>query len=213
MGELRNRRVIVLFSGGMDSTVLLKRAKQEARAVASISFDYGQRHKKELEYASRYAEKLGIQHITADISSINGLLAGSALTSPEITVPEGHYEDESMKAMIVPNRNMIMLSIAIGWAVSLEYDAVAMAGHAGDRAIYLDCRPEFVKAMGKACQTANEKPIAVLAPFLSLKKGEIVQLGLQLGVDFAETWSCYRGDDEPCGTCGACVERKEALNE
>jgi len=201
---------ILIYSGGLDSTVLLYRLLASGRTVKALSIDYGQRHRKELISAARFCERLGIEQRIADLSSIAPLLAGSSQTS-EIDVPDGHYAEESMKVTVVPNRNMIMLSLAIGWAVSLKYDSVAYAAHAGDHAIYPDCRPEFVDAMIAAAAVANWHPVAIDRPFMDLSKADIVQAGHRLRVPLEETWSCYKGHDVHCGRCGTCVERREAF--
>ena len=204
-------KAVIVYSGGMDSSVLLAYTKKMADEVVAVSFDYGQRHKRELEYAARFCAQLGVSHKVVDITNINELVQGSSLTSDDIAVPDGHYADASMKATVVPNRNMIMLSLAIGYAVSLGYDTVATAVHAGDHAIYPDCRPEFIDAMAEAAKVANYVPIRVFTPFIKDTKTDIVRLGKELGVDFDLTWSCYKGVETHCGTCGTCVERLEAL--
>ncbi len=203
-------KTVVLLSGGMDSTTLLHYMLKQSEEVAAISFNYGQRHKKELEYAKRTTEKLGIEHKVVELAPLRELLKGCSLTD-DIPVPHGHYEAESMKATVVPNRNMIMLSIATGWAISLGFDIVAYAAHAGDHFIYADCRPKFFKALNSAVKLADEKEIQLCAPFINIDKGEIALIGLKLGIDYDDTWTCYEGGEEPCGKCGACVERAEAL--
>jgi 7-cyano-7-deazaguanine synthase len=196
----------------MDSTTLLYHLLEEGDEVLAISFDYGQRHRKELGYAARTCERLGVAHRIADISDIGSLLGGSALTSTEIDVPDGHYEDPSMRITVVPNRNMILMAIAAGYAISEGCDRLAVAVHAGDHAVYPDCRPEFVDRFEKALETGNYENILVYAPFISWKKDEIARLGTRLGIDYErDTWSCYKGGEEPCGKCGTCVERAEAL--
>lgn len=205
------KQTILIYSGGLDSTVLLYSLLAERRDVKALSIDYGQRHCKELEHAARICDKLGIEHRIANLTGITPLLAGSSQTSEHLAVPEGHYAEESMKLTVVPNRNMIMLSIAIGWAVSLEFDYVAYAAHAGDHTIYPDCRPEFAHAMNQAALIANWRPISIERPFIEMTKADIVHRGAAVGVPFAETWSCYAGGDLHCGKCGTCVERQEAF--
>ncbi len=200
----------MILSGGMDSTTLLYKLLDEGKEVKAISFNYGQKHNRELVKAAETTEKLGVQHKIIDISFIKELVSNSALTSEE-EVPEGHYEAENMKRTVVPNRNMIMASIAIGWAVNEDYDEVALGVHAGDHAIYPDCRPEFVEALNAIAQIANFKPIKVYAPFLNMDKGDIAIEGKRLGVDYSLTHTCYKGGEEPCGKCGACQERTEAF--
>lgn len=210
---VKNKKAVVIISGGMDSTVLLYKMIANGFKCYALSFDYGQRHRKELEFAKKTCDKLNISHKVVDVTSINQLLQGSSLTSNYIDVPEGHYEHESMKQTVVPNRNAIMLSLAVGYAVSLQAGTVAFGAHGGDHEIYLDCREEFVKALNKSTMIANYQPVRVIAPFLKLDKGDIAILGSELGVNFAQTWTCYKGQDKPCGKCGACRERADAMKK
>jgi len=205
-------KVIALLSGGIDSTTLLYHLLAKKHKVMAISFNYGQRHKKELEYAKKVCQKLKVEQKVVNLSSLKELLHGSALTTPEVEVPAGHYTDATMKATVVPNRNMIFLSIAGGYAVAEKADMLAIAVHAGDHPIYPDCRPQFIEAFAKALNLGNYHQVKVYAPYLNKTKAEIVQEGLKLGIDYEkETWSCYVGADQPCGKCGTCVEREEAL--
>jgi 7-cyano-7-deazaguanine synthase len=205
-------KTICVLSGGMDSTTLLYKLLSEKKEVEALSFNYGQRHKKELESAKATCQKLGVPHKVIDLSFLRELVSNSALTS-DIEVPEGHYADETMKLTVVPNRNMIMASIAIGYAVNKDFDEVALGVHAGDHAIYPDCRPEFIGALNEIAQIANFKPIEIYTPFLEIDKGDIAKIGKKLGVDYSLTWTCYKGLDKPCGKCGACQERKEAFEK
>lgn len=202
-------KIIVILSGGMDSTTLLYKYINEGNEVRTISFNYGQQHKKELEYAKETCKLLNIDHKIIDLSGLKDILK-SALTSDQ-EIPEGHYEDEVMKQTVVPNRNMIMLSVAIGYAISEGYDAVGYAAHGGDHEIYPDCRPIFVDKIKELAKVVDYKPIEVLAPFLSITKADIVKLGIDLNVPYENTWSCYKGEKEPCLKCGTCVERVEAF--
>lgn len=208
--------VVTTLSGGLDSVTLAHALAAEGHDLIALSFDYGQRHAKELEHAARCAHRLGASHHIVDLRSVGALLTGSALTDPAIEVPEGHYTDASMASTVVPNRNAILLSIAVGVAVARGAAAVATAVHAGDHAIYPDCRPEFIDAIEHEARVANEGFIAedfrVLAPFLHLAKDEIVRRGAALRVPFADTWSCYLGGELHCGRCGTCVERREAFD-
>ncbi len=203
-------RIILVYSGGLDSTVLLYHLRQKGHEVRGLGIDYGQRHRKELDAARSICDRLGVEYRVADLNGLRPLLGGSALTDA-IAVPEGHYTDASMKQTVVPNRNMIMLSVAIGWAVSLKYDAVAYAAHAGDHAIYPDCRPEFADAMDRAASLCDWHPMRILRPFVDKTKADLVRLGALLGVPFEMTWSCYNGETLHCGRCGTCVERREAF--
>jgi len=176
--------------------------------VKALSVHYGQRHVKELSAAKRIAGRLfGVEWREANLSDLQPFLEGSSQTSPEIPVPHGHYTEESMKQTIVPNRNMLMLSIAIAWAISSKFESVAYAAHAGDHAIYPDCREPFVAAMTEAARLCDWHPVIILRPFITMTKAEIVRLGAGLGVPFGETWSCYEGGEVHCGQCGTCQER------
>lgn len=202
--------VVVIYSGGMDSFTLLHKALAEGYQVHALSFNYGQRHVRELECARAVCQDLGIPHQVIDIRTLSGVMAGSALTS-DIAVPEGHYEEDNMKATVVPNRNMILLSLATGYAVTAEAKAVWFGAHGGDHAIYPDCRPEFIEKMDAVCRVANYQPVEIAAPFIRADKGEILAEGLKLGLDYSQTWTCYNGRDKACGRCGSCVERLEAF--
>lgn len=204
-------KTILIYSGGLDSTVALYHLRAKGHDLKALSVNYGQRHQKEIEYAEAHCYKLGIEHRVADLRSITALLGGSSQTSPEITVPEGHYAEESMKLTVVPNRNMIMLSVALGWAISEKADYVAYAAHSGDHTIYPDCRPEFMDALDVAAQLADWHRVSLLGPFLTWTKADIVTEGARLGVEMGATWSCYKGLSLPCGKCGTCVERIEAF--
>lgn len=205
-------KVVVIYSGGMDSFTVLNRALKDGKEVYALSFDYGQRHVKELECASSVCTSLNIKHKVIDISSINQLLAGSSLTD-DIDIPEGHYEAENMKSTIVPNRNMILLSLAVGYAVSVGAAQVYYGAHSGDHAIYPDCRPEFVQKMNDVCQIANYESVEIFSPYLTVNKTAILTDGLNMGLDYSNTWTCYNGREKACGKCGACQERLEAFAE
>lgn len=203
-------KTILIYSGGMDSTTLLYKLLRDGDRVQCISFNYGQRHGKELFAARKICKKLNVPHKIIDIRALKNLMSGSALTS-KIPVPEGHYKDSTMKLTVVPNRNMIFIALAIAAAVSQKFDRVAIAVHAGDRAIYPDCRPVFIKRMDAVSKIANYESIDVYAPFLNMTKRRIARIGRRLGVPYEDTWTCYKGLSRPCGKCGACMEREEAL--
>tara|TARA_R110002095_G_scaffold184183_2_gene161395 strand:- start:1784 stop:2530 length:747 start_codon:yes stop_codon:yes gene_type:complete len=206
-------KTIVICSGGLDSVTLAYKVAAEHTLLGLVSFDYGQRHKKELAYAARAAEALGVPHDIIDISNIGALLTGSSLTD-DIAVPDGHYAEQTMKITVVPNRNAIMLSIAYGVASARKADAVATAVHGGDHFIYPDCRPDFIHTFETMQNHALEglSDITLYTPFLDKTKADITAQGAQLGVPFDDTWSCYKGGEHHCGRCGTCVERREAFD-
>ena len=207
--------VIVIFSGGLDSTTLAYWLTGQGARLTLLSVDYGQRHGRELLFARRTAAALGAVHYVADLRPVGQLLGGSALTSREVQVPDGHYTDASMRATVVPNRNALLLDLATGLAITAGAGAVAYGAHSGDYAVYPDCRPEFVAAYQQMVRIANAgfltDEFGVLAPFISMTKADIASLAARLGVPVGQTWSCYRGGDVHCGTCGTCTERREAF--
>ncbi len=207
-----SEKVIVIYSGGMDSFTVLNKAIRDGKQPLALSFNYGQRHKKELDYAKRACAMLSVPHKIVDISAINSLIGGSALTD-DIAVPEGHYEEPSMQQTVVPNRNMILLSLAVGYAVSQQANAVYYGAHSGDHAIYPDCRPEFVQRMKDVCAIANYEAIDIVTPYLHESKTAILTDGLNMGLDYGYTWTCYNGREKACGKCGACEERLEAFRD
>jgi 7-cyano-7-deazaguanine synthase len=204
------KKATLILSGGVDSTTLLYDLYRKGYDVHAISFDYGQRHIKELDMAQRTCEKVGVEQTIVDLSGLGGILANNALTG-EIEMPEGHYESEGMKLTVVPNRNMIMLSIAIGYAINIGSEDVYYGAHAGDHAIYPDCRSEFVVAIQNVAELCHYDPVNVHAPYLDISKADIISRGLSIGVDYSLTWTCYAGEEKACGKCGSCVERLEAF--
>lgn len=205
-------QVVVIYSGGMDSFTVLHKALEAGYKVAALTFNYGQKHVKEIEYAAKVCQQLAIEHKIVDISAINQLIQGSSLTS-DITIPEGHYAADNMQSTVVPNRNMILLSLAIGYASSIGASKVFYGAHSGDHAIYPDCRPEFVHKMNQVSRIANYEPVEICTPFINDSKIEILKQGLAMGLDYQQTWTCYNGREQACGRCGACVERLEAFTE
>jgi len=195
---------VVLLSGGLDSTTLLYHLRAEGHEVIPVGFHYGQRHARELESARAICEGLGLPYRVFTMPDVQAV-------KPEI--PDGHYAEESMKATVWPNRNMVMLAIAVGFAVDRHHETVAYAAHGGDHAIYPDCRPDFVGHLRAAIKAGNWYQVDLFAPFVNLTKADIVARGATLGVPFGVTWSCYRGGLAHCGTCGTCYERREAFRE
>ena len=207
------KEVIVLLSGGMDSVTALYHAAKEHKVVATISFDYGSKHNaKEIPFAAWHSEHLGIRHEVVNLGFVDRLFESDLLKSGG-EIPDGHYEEESMKQTVVPFRNGIMLSIAAGFAESIEATGVVIAAHAGDHAIYPDCREGFMAPMAQAIQAGTYAEVEILRPFIGMTKAEIAARGHSLGVDFSKTWSCYKGRDRHCGVCGTCVERREAFTD
>lgn len=203
-------KIIVVYSGGLDSFTLLNEAIRSGKDVFALSFDYGQKHNKELHFVEKFCAQESIDSKIVDVSSIKELFQGSSLTD-EIDIPKGHYEDDSMKSTVVPNRNMILISMALGYAVTKEAEEVWFGAHAGDHAIYPDCRPEFVEKMDAVARIANYSPIAVKAPYIAMSKTEIIAIGLNMQLDYGLTWTCYEGKELACGSCGACHERLESF--
>ncbi len=205
-------KALIILSGGLDSTVLAHQinAANDCQ-LAALSFDYGQKHTRELACASAQASQLKIEHTIVALPFINELFSSALLSNSDAEIPHGHYQDESMKQTVVPNRNMIMLSIAAGVALSQDRSELYYGAHSGDHAIYPDCRADFVAAMQQALGLCDWQKIALQVPFLHLDKPEIVRRGVALGVDFRQTWTCYTGGDQPCGKCGSCVERSQAF--
>ena len=202
---------VIIVSGGMDSITLLY--EYADRIALAVSFDYGSNHNaREIPFARLHCERLGIEHLVIPLSFMQQYFHSSLLDGAD-AIPEGHYEDANMRSTVVPFRNGIMLSVAVGMAESRGLHHVMMANHGGDHAIYPDCRAEFVSAFDEAARAGTYIGVSLLAPYTHLTKADIARRGQQLGIDYAETWSCYKGGDKHCGRCGTCVERREALAE
>lgn len=205
-------KTALVCSGGLDSVSLAHILAADHSLSRIISFDYGQRHSKELEFARGAAQRLAVPFHLIDMRAVGAVLTGSALTD-DIDVPDGHYAEETMRVTVVPNRNAIMLAIAFGVAAANGDDAVATAVHGGDHFIYPDCRPGFTDAFAAMQRAALDgyAAIALHVPFVRKTKADIVAEGAKAGTPFAETWSCYKGGTVHCGRCGTCVERREAF--
>lgn len=209
------KNAVIIFSGGVDSTTLLYDSLRKGYGVECLTFIYGQKHGREVESARRIAGGAGAPHRVIDLSPLSGIFSGSALTDASVDIPEvpetaEHYD--TLKTTIVPNRNAIFLSIAVGRAVSTGSDNVFFGAHNSDRGVYPDCREEFVESFQTSERLATANPgLNILAPFVFMDKSEIVTLGARLGVPFGETWSCYKGGDAHCGVCSSCRERKRAF--
>ena len=206
------RKAIIVLSGGMDSGVLLADYSTKVDFVGAIFFNYGSRHNlKEMACAEILAERYGVPLHKIDMPFINQLFNSSLLSSSDMEIPDGHYEEESMKSTVVPFRNGIMLAIATGFAESSDADLVLIGSHAGDHAIYPDCRPEFNQAFAQAAKHGTYNQVEISAPYSTISKGGIAKIGYAIDFPFQNSWTCYKGQEVHCGTCGSCTERKEAL--
>lgn len=200
---------VIVVSGGMDSITLLYDKKDEI--ALAVTFDYGSNHNaKEITWAKVHCERLNIKHIVIKLDFMHRYFTSSLLEGGD-AIPEGHYADENMKSTVVPFRNGIMLSIAAGIAESNGLRKILIANHGGDHTIYPDCRPEFIKAMNEAIINGTYEDVSIDAPYTNITKADIAAIGKRLGIDYSETWSCYKGGEKHCGKCGTCIERKEAL--
>jgi 7-cyano-7-deazaguanine synthase len=206
-------KTLVICSGGLDSVSLAHIVAARHQLTRLVSFDYGQRHRKELDFAAAAARRLNVPHHLIDMRPIGAALTGSALTD-DIDVPDGHYAEDTMRITVVPNRNAIMLAIGFGIAAANGDEAVATAVHGGDHFIYPDCRPAFTDAFDAMQQAALDgyADVRLHVPFVERSKADIVREGAAHGTPFAETWSCYKGGEVHCGRCGTCVERREAFH-
>lgn len=202
---------IIVLSGGLDSTTLLY--EYQSRIALAVSFDYGSNHnQRELAFAALHCERLGIKHLIIPLDFIHQYFHSSLLSGAD-AVPEGNYDDENMRSTVVSFRNGIMLAVAAGLAEDNGLQQIMMANHAGDHAIYPDCRPSFVQAMDSAVQAGTYNGVRLFTPYTNLTKADIARRGKALGIDYSETWSCYKGGEHHCGKCGTCTERIEALRE
>ena len=197
--------VLVVYSGGLDSYTLLNKAMKKFDRIEAITFNYGQKHNKEIEYAKSNCVELNIKHEVVNLD-LENILAGSALVG-DIDIPEGNYDKEKMKQTIVPNRNMIMISVAASLVIKNDIEYLWYAAHSGDHEIYPDCRPEFIDKMAAVLEICDYHKIKFEAPFQNLSKNEIVATGLSMDLDYSKTWTCYEGKEKPCGKCSSCLER------
>lgn len=207
----RMSKAVVLVSGGMDSVTALYHTADTFDLVAGVSFDYGAKHNdREIPFAAVHCGKLGVRHEVISLPFMNELFISNLLKSGG-EVPDGHYEASTMRQTVVPFRNGIMMAIVAGFAESIGAEGLVIAAHSGDHAIYPDCREGFMKSMGEAIRLGTYEAIEVIRPFIAMNKAEIAKRGQELGVDYSQTWSCYKGGDRHCGSCGTCVERREAF--
>ena len=211
MTDACQKDTILVLSGGLDSTTMLYEYRD--RIALAVSFDYGSNHnKKEIACAALHCHRLGVSHLITPLDFISRYLHSALLEGAE-AVPDGNYDEENMHATVVPFRNGIMLAVAAGLAEDRGLSRIMMANHAGDHAIYPDCRPAFVEAMDAAVRAGTYNGVRLVTPYVGLTKADIARHGKALGIDYSETWSCYRGGAHHCGTCGTCRERIEALRE
>lgn len=214
---MTDKRAVVMLSGGLDSATALAIAKSQGYDCHTISFDYGQRHRAELEAAAKLSKALSASShkvITIDLQTIGG----SALTDTDIDVPEQHQE--GIPVTYVPARNTVFLSIALGWAEVLQADAIFLGVNAVDYSGYPDCRPEYIKAFETMANLATKRGVEgdrlyIYAPLMHMTKAEIIQAGIQLGIDYSQTISCYQADanGRACGQCDSCRFRKEGFEQ
>ena len=203
------RDSVIIYSGGLDSTTLLY--EEQHRIALAVTFDYGSNHAaREIACARHHCKRLGIEHLVIELGFMGRYFQSSLLSGAD-AIPSGNYDEENMKSTVVPFRNGIMLSVACGLAESRGLTRVLIANHGGDHAIYPDCRPEFVSAMDAAMKAGTYDGVTLAAPYTNLTKADLVQRGVALGIDYSQTYSCYRGTEHHCGTCGTCTERKEAF--
>ena len=208
---MNHKDSLIIVSGGMDSVTLLYDCKDSI--ALAVSFDYGSNHNaREIPFARLHCQRLGIRHVVIPLEFMHTYFKSSLLEGAD-AIPEGHYADDNMKSTVVPFRNGIMLAIAVGMAESNGLKRVLIANHGGDHAIYPDCRPDFIAAIDSAAKAGTYVNVSVVAPYTNISKTDIAKRGKALGIDYAETWSCYKGGDTHCGKCGTCVERKEALHD
>lgn len=200
---------VIVVSGGMDSITLLYDKKEEI--ALAVTFDYGSKHNaREIAWAKVHCGRLGIRHIVIKLDFMQKYFTSSLLEGGD-EIPEGHYADENMKSTVVPFRNGIMLSVAAGIAESNGLKKILIANHGGDHTIYPDCRPEFIGAMDRAIANGTYEDVRIDASYTNITKADIAKIGKRLGIDYSETWSCYKGGERHCGKCGTCIERKEAM--
>lgn len=205
---MTDKKAVVLLSGGLDSATILAQAKAAGFACYSMSFDYGQRHRAELQAAERVAQQMGVVEHKVIGLNLNGI-GGSALTDSSIAVPEA--PTEGIPVTYVPARNTVFLSLALGWAEVLGARNIFIGVNAVDYSGYPDCRPEFIEAFERVANLATREGVEgrgfrIQAPLQNLSKAQIVQIGVQHGVDYGLTVSCYQADDDgrACGKCDSC---------
>lgn len=202
---------IIIYSGGLDSTTLLYDEKE--RIALAVTFNYGSNHaEREIACARHHCELLAVEHLVIDLAFMKDYFNSSLLSGAD-DIPSGNYNEANMKSTVVPFRNGIMLSVACGLAEDRGLKRVLIANHSGDHAIYPDCTPGFIANMDGAMTAGTYNGVRLVAPYTNISKADIVRRGAELGIDFGCTYSCYRGTEQHCGTCGTCTERREAFRE
>ncbi|MCF8372956.1 MAG: 7-cyano-7-deazaguanine synthase QueC [Bacteroidales bacterium] len=211
-------KAVVLLSGGLDSATALYLAKSKGFEVFALSFEYGQKHKRELEAAQKLASKIGVTEHKIVSLNLSGW-GSSSLTNQDVEISQGHIDSGEIPATYVPARNMIFLSVAASYCEALGAQDIFIGVSEVDYSGYVDCRREFIDAMeaainkGTVCAVEDDRPIKIHAPFINMTKAEEIKLGVGMGVDYSLTWSCYRGGDKPCGSCDSCLLRAKAFSE
>lgn len=211
-------KAIVLLSGGLDSAVALYLAKSKGYEVYALSFSYGQKHTKELEFAANLAKKAGVKEHKIVNLALNSW-GGCSLTDDSMDIHDGDTQSTEIPNTYVPARNMVFLSVAASYAEATKAQDIFIGVSQVDYSGYVDCRQEFIDSMEKAINQGTElaveqkKPIMIHAPFINMTKAEEIKIGLELGMNFADTWTCYKGDDKACGVCDSCLLRLKAFEE
>ncbi|MER6218507.1 7-cyano-7-deazaguanine synthase [Streptomyces sp. NPDC001674] len=210
------RKALVVLSGGIDSVVLAHTLVAEGRGVSALGIDYGQRHRNELDYARRTAEKLGIDLVVADLSGYSALMRGYSLTDVEVAVPDEHYTTIG-SVNVIPNRNPVFMTVAYAHAIAIGADEIHLGFLAEDPATVPDTSAAYLAAFNameiEAVKGLADPPPIAVAPFSGLRKAEVLRLGMKLGIDWSDTWTCFKGGAAQCGTCAACHDRRSAFAE
>ena len=207
-----NNKVVVSYSGGMDSTTLLYQLRSEKKDVYAVNFNYGSKHNEiERSHAKAICAEIDVPYIEVELPFVGDLFRSNLLMSGG-DIPTGCYDKDTMSQTVVPGRNGIFMSILAGYAESIEAESIAIANHAGDHHIYPDCRPEWIESIGRTISLGSDGKVKLSSPFCKISKSEICRIAKELGVPLKKTWSCYKGESVHCGICGTCLERKEAFN-
>ena len=204
------KKAVIIFSGGLDSTTLLHYIMEQGCEIYGLSFNYHQRHSKELVYAKYWGERTCVEHKIINLD-LEDIMDKSALINEDIDIPEESYSPKNQVVTSVPFRNGIMLSIAVAYAENLGISEVFYAAHFNDASTYPDTTKHFVRALSLASELGTYNSVRIKVPFVDMTKAEVVKLGLELRVDYSKTWSCYKGEERPCLVCATDLERTEAF--